>query len=134
MINAVLTRIDKAETQTLGELDIFDGDELIYSCKTLELEVDKNQVRDDAIPNGEYQVVPRWSEKYKNHFHITNVPNRSYILIHAANYSRQLLGCIAVGREHIDIDGDGLKDVTSSKATMQDLNELIKVPFKLVII
>jgi len=134
MINAVLTRIDKAETQTLGKLDIFDGDELIYSCKTLELEVDKNQVRDDAIPNGEYQVVPRWSEKYKNHFHITNVPNRSYILIHAANYSRQLLGCIAVGREHIDIDGDGLKDVTSSKATMQDLNELIKVPFKLVII
>ena len=134
MINAVLCRMDKAKTQTLGELDIFDGDELIYSCKTLELEVDKNQVRDDAIPNGEYQVVPRWSEKYKNHFHITNVPNRSYILIHAANYSRQLLGCIAVGREHIDIDGDGLKDVTSSKATMQDLNELIKVPFKLVII
>jgi len=134
-MKAILTRIGHGETQTLGELDIFsDDDNLIYTCKTLELEEDINAVRDDCIPKGTYKVVRRFSEKYKNHFHILDVPNRSYILIHSANYSRQLLGCIAVGHAHIDIDGDGLKDVTSSKATMQRLNEILPNEFELLIL
>jgi len=134
-MKAILTRIGHGETQTLGELDIFsDDDNLIFTCKTLELEEDINAVRDDCIPKGTYKVVRRFSEKYKNHFHILDVPNRSYILIHSANYSRQLLGCIAVGHAHIDIDGDGLKDVTSSKATMQRLNEILPNEFELQIL
>ena len=133
-MKAILTRIGHSSTQTLGELDIFDGDELIYSCKTLELEEDVNAVRDDCIPKGNYKVVPRNSAKYGDHFHVTNVPNRSLILIHAANYSRQLLGCIAVGQKHIDIDGDGLKDVTSSRATMVKLNDILKDDFELTIL
>jgi len=133
-MNAILTRIGHSTTQTLGELDIFDGDKLVFSCKTLELEEDVNAVRDDCIPKGVYKVVLRNSAKYGDHFHVTNVPNRSLILIHAANYSRQLLGCIAVGKAHIDIDGDGLKDVTSSKATMAKLNEILKDDFELTIL
>jgi len=134
-MKAILTRIGHGETQTLGELDIFsDDDNLIFTCKTLELEEDINAVRDDCIPKGTYKVVRRFSEKYKNHFHILDVPNRSYILIHSANYSRQLLGCIAVGHAHIDIDGDGLKDVTSSKATMERLNEILPNEFELLIL
>lgn len=134
-MKAILTRIGHGETQTLGELDIFsDDDNLIFTCKTLELEEDINAVRDDCIPKGTYKVVRRFSEKYKNHFHILDVPNRSYILIHSANYSRQLLGCIAVGHAHIDIDGDGLKDVTSSKATMHRLNEILPNEFELLIL
>jgi len=134
-MKAILTRIGHSETQTLGELDIFsDDDNLIFTCKTLELEEDVNAVRDDCIPKGTYKVVRRNSAKYGDHFHVTNVPNRSLILIHAANYSRQLLGCIAVGKTHIDIDGDGLKDVTSSKATMAKLNEILKYDFELQIL
>jgi len=134
-MKAILTRIGHGETQTLGELDIFsDDDNLIFTCKTLELEEDVNAVRDDCIPKGIYTVVRRFSEKYKNHFHILDVPNRSYILIHSANYSRQLLGCIAVGHAHVDIDGDGLKDVTSSKATMERLNEILPNEFELQIL
>jgi len=133
-MNAILTRIGHSTTQTLGELDIFDGDKLVFSCKTLELEEDVNAVRDDCIPKGVYKVVLRNSAKYGDHFHVTNVPNRSLILIHAANYSRQLLGCIAVGKAHIDIDGDGLKDVTSSKATMAKLNDILKDDFELTIL
>jgi len=134
-MKARITRIGHGETQTLGELDVFsDDDNLIFTCKTLELEEDINAVRDDCIPKGTYKVVRRFSEKYKNHFHILDVPNRSYILIHSANYSRQLLGCIAVGHAHIDIDGDGLKDVTSSKATMQRLNEILPNEFELQIL
>lgn len=134
MMKAILTRIEKGKTQTLGELDVWDNDTLIYHCKTIELEVDKNQVRDDAIPYGEYKVVKRNSPKYGDHFHILNVKDRSYILIHAANYSRQLLGCVAVGKEHIDIDGDGLKDVTSSRDTMKELNDILPNEFDLLII
>tara|TARA_R110002020_G_scaffold227409_1_gene438035 strand:+ start:552 stop:749 length:198 start_codon:yes stop_codon:yes gene_type:complete len=43
---------------------------------------------------------------------------RNECKFHAANYSRQLNGCIALGKNRVDIDGDGFKDVTSSKATM----------------
>lgn len=134
-MKAILTRIGHSKTQTLGELDVFsDSNKLLFSCKTLELEEDINAVRDDAIPKGVYTVVPRYSEKYNNHYQVTNVPNRSYILIHPANYSRQLLGCIAVGKAHIDIDGDGLKDVTSSKATMAELLKVAPEGFELTIL
>lgn len=134
MIDGILERIERTETQTLGVLSIYDEGELVYTCKTLELEEDKNAVRDDCIPLGDYTVIKRWSQKYKDHFHILDVPNRSYILIHSANYSRQLLGCIAVGQNHTDIDGDGLKDVTSSKRTMRDLNRIITEDFQLQIV
>ena len=133
--DVLLRRQPSTETQTLGEWTIYqDRIKPIYDCKTIELEVDCNAKRDDAIPNGYYRVIKRWSKKYGNHFHILNVPNRSYILIHNANYSRQLLGCVAVGRKHADIDGDGLQDVTSSKATLKELNELLPEQFILKII
>jgi hypothetical protein len=131
----LLKREKSTETQTLGEFSFFeDGIKLIFSCKTLELEVDSNQKRDDAIPRGIYQVEKRWSEKYKWHFHILDVPNRSYILIHNANYSRQLLGCVAVGASHTDIDGDGLTDVTSSRTTLKRMNKILPDKFTLKII
>lgn len=133
-MEVILTRLVKDKTQTLGELIVFEGDNAIYHCKTMELEEDINAVRDDCIPPGTYNVVKRYSAKYKEHFHVLDVPNRSYILIHSANYSRQLLGCIAVGKEHIDIDHDGLEDVTNSRVTMRELNNILPNKFKLQII
>lgn len=113
-------------TQTPGDFSVYLGNEKpIYKCKTLELEVDKNAKRDDAIPAGIYKVVKRWSSKYGNHFHILDVPDRDMILIHNANFSRQLLGCIAVGQQHVDIDKDGLLDVTNSVATLKKLVSLL---------
>ncbi len=75
----------------------------------------------------------RTSQKYKRHFHVTNVPGRSYILIHPGNYHTQILGCILPGKSLVDIDGDGYRDVTSSKATLNKLLELAPDGFKLVI-
>ena len=132
-MNVIITRFEFSETQTLGELVVYDDNQPIFKCKTIELEVDKNAKRDDAIPYGAYEVVKRVSSKYGNHFHVLNVPNRDYILIHNANYSRQLLGCIAVGQKHLDIDNDGLKDVTSSKLTLKRLNEVLPDSFSLEI-
>mgnify|MGYP005996027743 CR=1 FL=1 len=123
------------ETQTLGTLTVYeDRIKPVYDCKTVELEVDKNAVRDDAIPAGLYDVEKRYSKKYGWHFHILNVENRSLILIHNANFSYQLLGCVAVGKKHIDINKDGLKDVTSSKATMKELLNILPDKFKLKIV
>jgi len=133
--DVLIQREKSSATQTLGELTVYENRiKPIYDCKTVELEVDVNAQRDDAIPNGIYKVVKRVSMKYGNHFHILDVPNRSYILIHNANYSRQLLGCVAVGTNHTDIDRDGLKDVTSSKATLKQLVELLPSEFILKIV
>lgn len=133
--DVLIQRQESSETQTLGELTVYeDRVKPIFYCKTVELEVDCNAVRDDAIPFGTYKVKKRKSAKYGWHFHIQDVPNRSLILIHNANYSYQLLGCIAVGKKHIDINNDGLKDVTSSKATMKKLLELLPNEFTLKII
>lgn len=133
--DALLKRGESTKTQTLGSFTYYqDRVKLVFSCKTLELEVDCNAVRDDAIPSGYYKVVKRYSPKYKWHFHITDVPNRSYILIHNANYSRQLLGCVAVGASHTDIDGDGLTDVTSSKSTLKRMNKVLPNEFILKIV
>lgn len=130
--DALLKREKSTETQTLGEFTYFeDRVRVTFTCKTIELEVDCNAVRDDAIPRGYYTVVKRYSPKYKWHFHITDVPNRSLILFHNANYSRQLLGCVGVGASHVDIDKDGLVDVTSSRSTLKRMNKVLPDRFLL---
>ena len=124
-----LIRLQYDTEQTLGYL--FDGLERI-AC-TLELEWADNQKRVSCIPLGSYEVVRRWSEKYGHHFHVLDVDNRDYILIHHGNYHRDILGCILVGNNHVDIDKDGFKDVTSSKATMKKLVDSMPDKFLLTI-
>ena len=124
-----IKRQESCEKQTLGAL-YHEGKEV---CKTLELPWLENQRRVSCIPKGTYKVVKRHSAKYKNHFHITDVENRDWILIHHGNYYTDILGCILVGKSHTDINGDGLLDVTSSVATMKQLNDLLPDEFELVI-
>jgi len=128
-----IDRITEGEHQTEGVLTVFEGSEKIFQCFTLELAWKDNARRISCIPKNVYNVEKRYSTKYKNHFHVLDVPNRSFILIHQANFVRQLLGCIAVGRTLTDIDKDGLRDVTSSVATMNKLNKILPDTFKLTI-
>jgi Family of unknown function (DUF5675) len=117
--------------QTIGEL-VIDG---VAFCKTLELKWLDNTRSKSCIPEGTYKVVKRLAhEKRKyDHFHVLNVPNRSYILIHTGNYSRQILGCILVGDKHIDLDKDGLVDVANSTVTLKKLYDLMPDEFELTI-
>lgn len=125
-----LKRIQQDKVQTLGELSVVgDSGGVLFECKTMELGWNDNKKRISCIPTGNYVVKRRYSEKYKQHFHIINVPNRDFILIHPANYSRQLLGCVGVGDAHVDIDKDGLKDITNSKKTMEKLLQLMPSEF-----
>ena len=117
-----IVRDIKSTSQIMGQLFVLNEKmEIVFRCFSLELPWKKNDSRVSAIPEGTYNVVKRNSPKYKDHLHILNVPNRSMILIHEANYVRELLGCIAVGEKRIDIDKDGLIDVTSSRITKAKL-------------
>ena len=94
---------------------------VLFEFKALELPWKNNERRVSCIPAGTYQIIKHTSPKFGQCYWVQDVPNRSEILIHPANYHRQLLGCIAPGRDFIDIDGDGQLDVTASKATMAQL-------------
>lgn len=121
--------------QTHGTLTVYDeesGEEL-FKCRTLELPDLGNQRNISCIPEGFYDVVPRQSPKYGNHLHVTEVPNRSLILLHFGNYAgsmnprtghSDIRGCILVGEKFVDLDGDGLADITNSKKTMKKLMEV----------
>lgn len=123
-MKAILERFAKQEhpsKQTLGTLFLYKESQLIFSCKTLELPDLENRNQVSRIPEGTYKVIRRTSKRYGEHFHITNVPGREYILIHPGNYFTQIRGCVLVGKDHQDINKDGVKDVTSSRVTMNDL-------------
>ncbi len=126
-----ITRTMQDDYQTLGELTLSDDS---FTCKTLELPWLDNQRSVSCVPEGTYTVKKRNSEKYDDHFHLQDAPDRSYILIHHGNYKKNTKGCILVGKAHTDIDGDGHKDVTSSKNTMKDLNQILPSEFELTIV
>lgn len=132
-MKAILTREASLCKQTLGTLQLLDDNKEIFKCKTLELPDLGNQKKVSCIPKGTYKITPRTSPKYGLHFLVNNVINRDAILIHHGNYFTDILGCILVGENHIDINGDGLKDVTSSKLTMKKLTELAPQGFELTI-
>ena len=125
-----LVRTESGKKQTLGIL-IQNGKEI---AKTMELPWRNNTPKISCIPCGEYNVVRRNSPKYGDHFHLLNVPGRQLILIHVANYFHDLLGCIGVGEDHTDIDGDGLRDVTASGNKMRQLLKTLPQTFKISII
>ena len=128
MINyfkATLTRLQSDDKQTLGALALYFGTDEVFSCKTLELPWLDNAPYISCIPEGKYTVTRRESQTYGKHWHVQNVSDRTFILIHHGNFHRDTEGCICVGRDHHDIDNDGYLDVTSSKATMRALNSVV---------
>lgn len=124
-----LQRTQSNNKQTLGILTLPNG----KKYHTLELAWKDNQRKISCIPKGKYKVVKRVSEKYGNHFHVTNVPNRDMILIHHANFHSDLLGCIAVGTGLKDINKDGQLDVINSRLVMNELNDYLPNEFELEI-
>lgn len=125
---------NEIDKQTIGLLTVYHNLIKVFSCFTLELPWVDNKQNISCIPIGIYTVVKRTSDKYGLHFHIKDVSDRSYILIHQANFIDQLRGCIAVGDKLTDINGDGLRDVTNSKSTMNKLLNVLPNSFQLEIV
>lgn len=107
-------------------------DREVFVCKTLELGWLDNQSNVSCIPKGTY--VCKWTrsnrlskEAGKSVFtyEVLNVPGRAGIRIHSANYFFQLLGCIALGDAHKDINLDGKLDVIHSGVTCAKFAKLM---------
>jgi len=118
--------------QTIGTLTLTDEDsgEEVFKCRTIELPDLNNQRRISCIPEGHYDVDPHTSPKFGKCFWVKDVPNRSEILFHSANYvgspnpkngKPDLLGCIGVGSKVGDITGDGIPELLNSKKTLEKL-------------
>ena len=134
-MKAKLIRTKYNKDYTLGTLFVYDDlDNEACFVETLELPWKENKTNISCIPTGEYKVVQRYTKKFGSHFHLLDVPGRKWILIHPANYVRELRGCIAPGISHEDIDGDGLMDVSKSRAAMALLQEHLHDEFKLEIL
>lgn len=120
--------------QTEGRVLVFnERNGVEFECFSLELPWKNNQRRISCIPEGVYDVIKHVSPKFGECFWIQNVPNRSEILVHLGNYVTEILGCVLVGNSLADINKDGLKDVTSSRATMSKLLEILPDKFKIEI-
>ncbi|MBK8146544.1 MAG: hypothetical protein IPK62_16950 [Bacteroidetes bacterium] len=126
--------IESTEKERLGVGSVIDemGNAVFTFC-TLELPYKNNQRQISSIDLGKYRVRKRFSEKYGNHFELISVKNRDKILIHVANFVRELKGCIAVGSAHKDIDNDGTKDLINSRKTLNKLNAIMPYEFELII-
>lgn len=122
-----LERFSDDDKQTLGSLFVRDinGNDL-FKGVSVELSWKNNERKVSCIPVGSYQIRKAFSEHFGEHIDVLNVYGRSGIKIHVANFSRQLLGCIAPGVLHTDIDKDGLKDVKSSRFALDEI--LSKLP------
>lgn len=73
---------------------LWDAERLV--CHTIELPWLENMHNVSCIPEGRYALQKRFTVKRQEHLVLRDVPNRSHILIHPANYAlEELQGCIA---------------------------------------
>ncbi len=88
-----LSRFAYTEFGTLGRLTV-DDDNVFY---TIEKPWLNNEPFQSCIPQGHYPCMRYSSAKYPDTFEVCNVPDRSQILFHVANWSDDVQGCIGLG-------------------------------------
>lgn len=101
---------------TIGEM-FLDGD-VFRQCYTLEDPVrDEKIFGETAIPEGRYQIVLNYSERFKRIMpRLLDVPGFKGILIHSGNNPSQTEGCLLVGR--IIVNGEFIGE---SRSAFNDL-------------
>lgn len=120
---------------TIGALTALDQrGNLLHSCVTLELPWRDNAPQISCIPEGIYTVVARVSDKFRNHYHVTGVTGREWILFHPGTYTSQLRGCIIPGKQLTHLNDDGIPDITGTRATLDKLMLALGPAFTLHII
>jgi len=132
----LIARYIDTEKQTIGNGFLLSDDDnfIRYEFMTLELSWNENKRSISCIPCGDYKVVKRTSEKYGDHFHILDVPNRDWILIHNLNFNYQTKGCVGVGDDLAYINEDNDIDIVNSKKTLKKLYNLLPDKFDLSIV
>ena len=138
-MDATLTRLSTDfNCPTFGILKIND-----LSLVTMELPWKGNAKEVSCIPTGTYTCKRTLAslhitKPYGQTFEIENVPNRSDILFHIANFQKDLKGCIGLGTSFGKLSGfdvilrsmtafdkfmQTLKDVYNFSLTIKNINE-----------
>ena len=95
-----------------------------FKCFTLELPWRNNMRSVSCVPAGAYLATKYTSPSKGNVLLLRDVPERSYIEIHAGNFTSNTRGCILVGDSIKFLNADGIPDVTGSKRTLAKLLKL----------
>src|SRR5690554_1292058 len=67
-----------------------------FICFMIELPWKENARNVSCIPDGRYELALWYTDRFKHHLVVKNVPGRSGILVHPANDAmRELRGCLA---------------------------------------
>lgn len=119
----IIIRTVHLPNATIGQLEI-EGEH--FRCFTLELPDLDNAKNISCIPAGTYKYEKRDSPSLGRVIHLLDVENRTWIYIHAGNYTSQIQGCILVGDSVTDMNGDGIPDVTRSIKVFQDLMGMVE--------
>lgn len=124
------------DSETISDAYILgDDDNIQFKFHFVELPWKENQRWLSCIPEGKYQCQkegPTDTFPYE-HFSVLNVPNRDGIKIHIANFVSQLAGCLAPGKDLVDMNNDRLPDVNYSSITLKKLVEILPDKFMLEI-
>lgn len=108
---------------------------LIYQnkpvCVTCEDPWNDNKPNISCIPFGTYKVSPHSGTKYKDVWIVNGVKDRTAILIHQGNSTKDTQGCILVGEYFTDFSGN--PGIANSKLTLERLRKLLPKEFNLVI-
>lgn len=119
----VLRRLNMdGKLPTRGYLELLEDERVTLTLHTLELPWRGNRRNESCVPIGVYSLKWTYSPGFRRRtWELTDVPGRDGIRIHPANYIRELRGCIAPGMAFVDIDGDGVMDVSSSRLALNML-------------
>lgn len=120
-----ITRFAYFENATMGRLRTGD-----FQCWTLERPWKDNEPFVSCIPDGIYECRPFSGRKFQDVVEICDVPNRTVILIHAANLPSELSGCIAPGL-NCHFDSEGGSRVWNSRKALTRLFEVAGKEFVL---
>tara|TARA_R110000765_G_scaffold90064_1_gene171608 strand:+ start:148 stop:552 length:405 start_codon:yes stop_codon:yes gene_type:complete len=90
-----MVRIATGENGTFGVL----LDEGMPFAVTLEPEWKDNQKNISCIPSGEYICNDTNSVRFGYTFQIDQVPDRTHILFHCGNFTKDTKGCILIGEQ-----------------------------------
>lgn len=125
-----ITRQSDDGVQTLGDLNYGN-----FNCKTLERPWLNNKPDVSCIPKGIYTCKYTFSLGNLGWtYALQNVPNRSGIRIHVANFYLDLEGCIGLGSGYQFLNGDKEADLINSRLTINAFVSLLnKKDFTLVI-
>ncbi len=121
-----LERFAYLDNGTLGRM--WAGD---WNCYTIERPWLDNRPNVSCIPEGDYTCQPFSGNRFKDVVQIMDVPDRTFILFHVANFPHDVEGCIGVGNSFVS---DALEPaVYNSKDTLAEFFDVVGKEFYLTI-